>query len=191
MCDKYWFLLLDSVSVQLDDKYKTNACYCFVGARREIHMKKYLLIAMLVFVISASVVYAAQPREGISAGLVLGLPFHSAVTGEYNFGPASVSLAAGYGRTSLLVRLGGDYHFLTPFVQSDWNVDLYLSAGAYLDLYLFGGSNIVGIGVPVTLSYSFADIPVRIFAKVGPEYLIPGGMELYGSLGVLYDLQEL
>lgn len=156
-------------------------------------MKRVCVIVMLLLLVSATAVSAAEPREGGSAGLVTGLPFHIGATGEYNFGVASASLAFGYSdffAKQMLIRLGGDYNFPEPFVNDAWDVDLYLSVGGQLDLLLFGGSNVFGIGVPVTLSYYFSDPPLKLYAKAAPEMYISGGVYIgfIGSLGVLYQL---
>lgn len=152
-------------------------------------MKKVLLVTVLLLVIGAGAVSAAQPREGIKVGMTLGLPFHVAAMGEYNFGVASASAAIGYGSSSFMLRLGGDYNFDTPFVNSDWGLDLYLSVGGHLDMYISGLWNVIAIGVPVTWSWYMDDMPLKIFVKAGPEIFFGGGgLGFLGSAGALYQL---
>ena len=152
-------------------------------------MKKVLFVMIIVLVISSTAVFAAQPREGVKVGLVTGLPFHIGATGEYNFGVASASAALGYSQGAFLIRLGGDYNFETPFVQSDWGLDLYLSVGGHFDIFvsLFSA---FGLGIPVTWSWYMDDMPLKIFVKAGPEFIFgPGAadIEFFGSAGAMYQ----
>ena len=152
-------------------------------------MKKVLLVAVLLMVIGVGAISAAQPREGIRVGLMTGLDFHIAAMGEYNFGVASASAAIGYGGRSFMLRLGGDYNFDKPFVNNDWGMDLYLSVGGHVDMFIGGFWNVIAIGVPVTWSWYMDDMPLKIFVKAGPElYLSGGGIGFLGSIGALYQL---
>jgi hypothetical protein len=138
--------------------------------------------------IGSAAVFAAQPREGIKVGLMTGLNFHIGAMGEYNFGPASASAVLGYGFNAFMLRLGGDYNFDTPFVNSDWGLDLYLSVGGHLDIFISGGAAIA-LGIPVTWSWYMDDVPLKIFVKAGPELgLTGGGIAFIGSAGALYQL---
>ncbi len=151
-------------------------------------MKKVLFVMIIVLVISSTAVFAAQPREGIRAGLITGLPFQIGVTGEYDFGVASASAALGYSQGAFLIRLGGDYNFETPFVQSDWGLDLYLSVGGHFDIYITTLS-FFGLGIPVTWSWYMDDMPLKIFVKAGPEIYFGGwasGLGFLGSAGAMY-----
>ena len=151
-------------------------------------MKKILLVAVLLLLISSAALFAAEPREGIKAGLVTGLPFHIGAIGEYDFGVASASVALGYGYGSFLLRMGGDYHFDKPFVNSDWGIDLYLSVGGHLDIFIFSGGAEVALGIPVTWSWYMDDLPLKFFVKAGPEIFFNfGGLDFLGSAGAMYQ----
>ncbi|HPK47802.1 MAG TPA: hypothetical protein PLT42_08280 [Sphaerochaeta sp.] len=54
-------------------------------------MKRSLCVLVLFFV-ATTAVFAAPPSTGIGVGISAGLPFHAAVTAEYNFGPTAVRL---------------------------------------------------------------------------------------------------
>lgn len=154
-------------------------------------MKKVLLVTVLLLVIGAGAVSAAQPREGIKVGMTLGLPFHIGAMGEYNFGVASASAALGLDTgfvNSFWMRFGGDYNFETPFVNSDWGLDLYLSVGGHLDILINSWATGVALGIPVTWSWYMDDIPLKIFVKAGPEIYFSGGIGFNGSAGALYQL---
>ena len=154
-------------------------------------MKKVLFLIVVILLVSSTVAFAAQPREGIRAGLVTGLPFHIGAMGEYNFGPASAHAALGFmdaGLGAFFIRLGGDYNFPTPFIQSDWNLDLYLSVGGQIDILLGSFWNAFLLGIPVTWSWYMDDIPLKIFVKAGPAIgLTGGGIDFIGSAGALYQ----
>jgi len=156
-------------------------------------MKKVLFLIVVILLVSSTVAFAAQPREGIRAGLVTGLPFHIGAMGEYNFGPASVNLSLGYlsyfGFADFFnLRIGGDYNFPTPFVQSDWGLDLYLSVGGHFDLFFGGGSVGFALGFPVTWAWYVDDLPLKVFVKAGPEIDVTGGpLTFFGSAGALYQ----
>ena len=155
-------------------------------------MKKSLCVILLLVVIT-SVVFAAQPREKLGVGAVVGLPFHIGAAAEYNFGAASAHAALGLygpaaGATFFLIRAGGDYHFPDPFVHNDWNMELYLSVGGQLDINI-GATNRVNMSFPVTWSFFMEDLPVKIFAKAGPEITFGGtGIGFTGSAGAYYLL---
>ena len=88
-----------------------------------------------------------------------------------------------------MLRLGGDYNFDKPFVNNDWGMDLYLSVGGHVDMFIGGFWNVIAIGVPVTWSWYMDDMPLKIFVKAGPElYLSGGGIGFLGSIGALYQL---
>lgn len=151
-------------------------------------MKKVLLLVVLILLVSATAVYAAEPREGIRAGLITGLPFHIGVSGEYNFGQATASVSLGYA-SAFLIRIGGDYNFDKPFVNDAWGMALYLSVGGHLDLLIGSGWNTVALGIPVTWSYYLDDLPMKIFVKAGPEiyFGLGGGLDFLGTIGALYQ----
>lgn len=146
--------------------------------------------------------FAAEPRKGVGVGLTTGIPFHIGPTVEYNFGPATASLALGYMRYSLLglgganffhLRVGGDYNFSTPFIQNDWDLDLNLSVGGQLDLSFSKGFTIIGIGIPVTWSWYMESLPLKFYAKAGPVVEIGSALGttdvalgFFGSAGALY-----
>ncbi len=152
-------------------------------------MKKFLLVFVLLIVITTSV-FAAQPVKGVGVGLTTGLPFHIGPTAEYNFGPAYAGMSLGYGYfSSFWLRFEGGYNFPKPFVHNDWGIDLYLSVGGYFDLQFTGGSTFFGIGIPVTWSYTLPKVPVKVYAKAGPEIYFSGwgaGVGFIGSIGGMY-----
>ena len=152
-------------------------------------MRKVLFVIVVILVVSSTAVFAAQPREGIGVGLTTGLPFHIGAMGEYNFGVASANAAIGYGSNAFMIRLGGDYNFPEPFVNSDWGLDLYLSVGGYFDV-LIGPLAFFGLGIPVTWSWYMDDLPLKVFVKAGPELFFGWGstLQFMGSIGALYQL---
>ena len=150
-------------------------------------MKKVLFVLVILLMMGSTLLFAAEPREGISAGVVTGLPFQIGVVGEYNFGPASAHVSMGYAG-SFLIRMGGDYHFPTPFVHSDWDIDLYLSVGGHLDIFVGGGA-FIALGIPVTWSWYPDSLPMKVFVKAGPELYLTGwgGVDFIGSIGAMYQ----
>ncbi|MGI6433002.1 MAG: hypothetical protein ACOXZ4_03965 [Sphaerochaetaceae bacterium] len=151
-------------------------------------MKKLTVILLLLVLIGTSAVFAGKARDGIGAGLVTGIPFHIGATGEYNFGSAYAAADVGYGSNSFLLRLGGGYNFPTPFIQSDWGLDLYLSVGGNLGLYFSKFATLVSVGIPVTWTWYMDDYPVKIFVKAGPEIIVNwgGALGFTGSAGAYY-----
>jgi hypothetical protein len=162
-------------------------------------VKKKILISLLILIIVTTSLFAAEPRKGVGVGLTTGIPFHIGPTVEYNFGPATASLALGYmgqgaGANFFHLRLGGDYNFSTPFIQNDWDLDLYLSVGGQLDLGFTKGATLIGIGIPVTWAWYMESLPLKFYAKAGPVveiFNITGwgssvGLGFFGSAGALY-----
>jgi hypothetical protein len=156
-------------------------------------VKRRILISLLILVIVTTSLFAAEPRKGVGFGLTTGIPFHIGPTVEYNFGPATASLALGYmryfGGNFFHIKVGGDYNFPTPFVQNDWDLDLYLSVGGSLDFLMTKGFVGVGIGIPVTWAWYMDSLPLKFHVKAGPLVVIGGGtamLEFIGSAGALY-----
>lgn len=159
---------------------------------RGTKMKKILCLVVVILLISTAALFAAQPREGIGVGGVTGLPFHIGAAAEYNFGVASAHAALGYQRYGwnfFLLQIGGDYNFPDPFINPAWDMELYLSVGGQLNLYL-GSTNLIGLAFPVTWSFFLEDMPLKIFAKAGPEIMFGWGTSLNftGSAGAYYLL---
>ena len=116
--------------------------------------------------------------------------------GEYNFGPASAYLGLGYyyGWASYFrLFVGGDYHIPGVFRNDDLNFGLVASAGLRLSFDI-GGKNVgsmMGIGIPITLTYYFDSIPLKVFARTVPELGIAlgwggAGLDMYAELGAMY-----
>ncbi|MDX9915071.1 MAG: hypothetical protein RBS49_04195 [Sphaerochaeta sp.] len=157
-------------------------------------MKKCVVVLVLL-VLVAGAAYSAEPITGVGTGITLGLPLHVGATAEYNFGPAYAGLSLGYFgmADSFWMRLEGGYNVPGPFVSRDLGVDLYLSVGGYIDLMFSTFGTMVGIGIPVTWSYTLETIPLKFFVKAGPEFLFGGGMGFYpafvGTAGGMYVFQ--
>jgi len=140
---------------------------------------------------TSTFVFAAQPRDGFGVGGAIGLPFHIGAAAEYNFGPASANALIGYtayGWNYFTIRLGGDYHLPYSFKNSDLGMELFLSVGGHLGINITSGSSLVTLGLPVTWSWFVEDIPLKVFAKAGPEFYFSGGIGFTGTAGAYYLL---
>lgn len=159
-------------------------------------MKRSVLV-LVVLILALSAVTAAQPVKGIGVGLDLGLPLHVGAVGEYNFGPAYVGTALGYDIMmfeAFWLRVEGGYNVPKPFVNSDLGIDLHLSVGGAFDVFIgeknpFSSGMHYGIAFPFTWSYTLEKVPLKFYAKVGPEIYFWGGFVtagLSGSIGGMY-----
>lgn len=157
-------------------------------------MKKVLCLVVVILLVSTATLFAAQPREGIGVGGVTGLPFHIGAAAEYNFGVASAHAVLGFkswgsGWNFFHMSLGGNYNFPDPFIQPAWDMELYLSVGGQLNINLNRLANDISLGIPVTWAFFLEDIPLKIFAKAGPEISFSGGgIGFTGSAGAYYLL---
>ncbi|WP_422478102.1 hypothetical protein [Pleomorphochaeta sp. DL1XJH-081] len=155
-------------------------------------MRKVLCLVVVLLLLSSVAAFAAQPREGIGVGGITGLPFHIGAAAEYNFGAASANASLGYlryGTNYFQIKLGGDYNFPDPFVQSAWDMDLYLSVGGQFAIDI-GPVAVFSLGIPVTWSFFMENMPLKVFVKAGPELYFGWGTSLgfSGSAGAYYLL---
>jgi hypothetical protein len=147
-------------------------------------MKRFLCVLVLC-IVATTAVFAAPPSKGIGVGISAGLPFHAAVTAEYNFGPAYTTLSLGY-IGSFWVRAEGGYNLPTPFINDDLGIDLFLSVGGTFDMMFSESGTTVGIGIPVTWSYTLEKVPMKFFVKAGPQLFFGGGLAFMGTIGGMY-----
>ncbi|MFA5468279.1 MAG: hypothetical protein WC224_04385 [Sphaerochaetaceae bacterium] len=156
-------------------------------------MKKVLLIALLVLVVSTMSIFAANDRLGIGAGLALQAPFRVATVAEYDFGPATIDLSLGYsnllGQSYFHLGINGNYVLPGLFKNAELSdFGLKASVGGRVDLDFSKFVTMVGIGIPVTLAYYFDSVPIKIFARGVPELVIAGGVMLlsYTEIGAMW-----
>ncbi len=135
-------------------------------------MKKVLLIALLVLVVSTMSIFAANDRLGIGAGLALRAPFGIGAVGEYDFGVARVNLTVGYLTGTFHVGIGGEYVLPGIFHNKDLNIGLQASAGGKIDLGFAKGFTNIDIGLPITLAYYFDSVPIKIYGSAIPGLAI-------------------
>lgn len=157
---------------------------------------KRCVVVLGILILAIVSVGAAEPVKGIGVGLDLGLPLHVGAIGEYNFGPAYAGLDLGYDMMyeAFWLRVEGGYNVAKPFVNANLGVDLYLSVGGAFDLFIgkedyYSSGTSFGIGFPITWSYTLEKIPLKFYAKAGPELYFGGGSvvpELAGSIGGMY-----
>ncbi|NCB02303.1 MAG: hypothetical protein EOM67_09085 [Spirochaetia bacterium] len=157
-------------------------------------MKKYLIVLLLIVVFATSSVSASEMRKGFGVGAAIGAPFTFLVSGEYNFGVASVGASLGFvqlypGLGFFNVGVEGAYNF--PFTLSDENNNfiLYPSAGGRLDIQ-FGAFPVVSIGGVIGLNYLLETVPVKLFAKAIPTFQIsslsPFYLAMKGEVGAYW-----
>lgn len=153
-------------------------------------MKKFLLVALLILLVTVSALSAAEPREGFGVGLSLQAPFGIGAVAEYNFGVATANLSVGYASSAFHLELGGDYNFPGLFVNDNMGLDVQASVGGRLDMYFFSGFTSIGLGIPISLSYYLESIPLKIFTRAIPEFNLSGGFGfgMRGEVGAMYLL---
>lgn len=156
-------------------------------------MKKMVVVTLLFLIVGSALVFAAPIKTGLGVGPVIGFPFHIGVTGEYNFGPAYASLDLGYETGAFMLRAGGGYNFPTPFVNSEWPLDLYLSVGGRVGLAFNKWYTGVSIDLPVTWTWYLDNLPLKIFVSAAPSINIPFGVWFVGSAGAMwvFDLSSV
>lgn len=161
-------------------------------SRKGGDMKKFLLVTLLILLVTMTAVFAAQPREGFGVGLSLQAPFGVGAVAEYNFGVASANASIGYVFNAFHIGLGGDYILPGLFENSALGLDLQASVGGKLDMGFVKGATILGIGFPISLSYYMESIPLKIFTRAVPEFIMILGvgfdLGMRGEVGAMYLL---
>jgi|SRR5690554_3813570 len=132
-----------------------------------------------------------EGRFGV--GAAINAPFGSVAVGEYNLGVASVNVSLGYqeyGFGFFHLGVGGDYNFPGVFSNSDMGVDLYASVGGKLDLGFNSNFTMLGIGFPISLSYIFEDMPMKVYTRAVPGFiaLLGWSFDIWtrGEVGAMY-----
>ncbi|NLV83584.1 MAG: hypothetical protein GXY60_03375 [Spirochaetales bacterium] len=120
-------------------------------------------------------------------------PFAIGITGEYDFGAATASVAIGfdnlYGTGAFMFRMAGQYDFDAPFDNGTFSV--YPSAGGHIDILagsLFG----FRFGAHIALSsYFFRQLPLKLYIEVGPSITstaLATFFDITASMGAVYKL---
>ncbi len=128
----------------------------------------------------------AQDR-GLGLGVLVGEP--TGLSAKFWLGPTSaIDAAAAWSFTGEnRFQLHVDYlaHFFHLFPVPKGTLPLYFGGGGRLEL---DDDPQFGIRVPVGLAYLFPNIPLDIFAEIGPVvHLAPEtGFALTGAIGVRY-----
>ena len=131
--------------------------------------------------------------EKWGVGLIMSSPFAIGITGEYDFGAATASVAIGfdnlYGTGAFMFRMAGQYDFDAPFDNGTFSV--YPSAGGHIDILagsLFG----FRFGAHIALSsYFFRQLPLKLYIEVGPSITstaLATFFDITASMGAVYKL---
>ncbi len=54
------------------------------------------------------------------------------------------------------------------------------------DMMFSESGTTVGIGIPVTWSYTLEKVPMKFFVKAGPQLFFGGGLAFMGTIGGMY-----
>ena len=167
-------------------------------------MKKLIVSILLLVIVSSMSLYSAQIVDTVinplpadsqkwGVGLIMSSPFAIGITGEYDFGAATASVAIGfdnlYGTGAFMFRMAGQYDFDAPFDNGTFSV--YPSAGGHIDILagsLFG----FRFGAHIALSsYFFRQLPLKLYIEVGPSITstaLATFFDITASMGAVYKL---
>lgn len=150
-------------------------------------MRKLLFIMSFCFFLS-SVNYAQQ--EGFGIGIILGEPTGLSAKKFVSSSTAFDAAAAWSFRHEAALHLHADYlfHNYSLIAVEQGRLPLYYGIGGRIKL---ADDPLVGVRIPVGLSYEFADAPVDIFLELVPLLdLVPEtDFDFNGAIGVRFYIR--